>query len=280
MRGAICLMAAGWAAAVAPAGAQTLDRLRDTGEIRLGYRTDAAPLSFAGPEGLPEGYTVTVCERVADHLAETLGVDALERTFVAVDSGTRFAAVAEGRIDLLCGAATITLDRRETVDFSLPVFVDGAAVLLPADADPEFRALDGRSVGVRSGTTTEEILANSLQAAGIDAEITAMASHEDGLAALETGEIDAYFGDQSILFGLYFASDAAEGLVISENTLTVEKQGLALPRGDSDFRLAVDRAISELYRTGAMVDIFREAFPGATPGVGLEALFLLGPELP
>lgn len=281
MRAPICLvMASAVAIAAAPVVAQTLDRLRESGEIRLGYRTDAEPLSFADAEGLPTGYAVLVCERVADHLAEALDIEALERTYTPIDAEGRFDAVANGQIDLLCGAATITLTRRETVDFSLPIFVDGAAVLLPADADPELQALAGKTVGVRRGTTTEQILGNSLEAAGVDAEITAMDTHDAGLAALETGEIDAYFGDQSILFALYFASDASDGLVISDNTLTIEKQALALPRGDSDFRLAVDRAISELYRTGGMAELFRESFPGATPGIGLEALFLLGPELP
>jgi polar amino acid transport system substrate-binding protein/glutamate/aspartate transport system substrate-binding protein len=269
------------AAIAAPAAtAQTLERIRETGEIRLGYRTDAAPLSHADPDGLPTGYSVMVCEAVADHLAEALDLEELARSFVIVDISDRFDAVSEGRIDLLCGAASITLTRREQVDFSLPIYVDGAAVLLPADADPEFTALSGKTVGVRGGTTTEEILTNSLEAAGVEAEILAVDSHAAGLAALENGEIAAYFGDQSILFGLYFSSDAADRLVISDNTLTIEKQGLALPRGDADFRLAVDRAISDIFRSGAMAEIFRAAFPGATPGVGLEALFLLGPELP
>ena len=68
--------------------------------------------------------------------------------------------------------------------------------------------------------------------------------------------------------------------MVSENTLTVEKHGLAMPRGDSDFRLAVDRAVSELYASGKMAEFFKTAFPGATPGVALKALFLLGPDLP
>ncbi|MCB1373804.1 MAG: amino acid ABC transporter substrate-binding protein, partial [Rhodobacteraceae bacterium] len=74
--------------------------------------------------------------------------------------------------------------------------------------------------------------------------------------------------------------DMAESFVVSDNTLTVEKQGLALTRGDSDFRLAVDRAISDLFLSGRMADFFRESFPGAQPGLALEALFLLGPDLP
>jgi len=274
------LIAAGLALAAAlPAAAQTLERIRETGELRIGYREDAAPLSYAGQDGLPSGYSVLICNAVAEHLASQLGVP-VEPAYVLVSAEDRFDAVVEGRIDLLCGAASITLDRREIVDFSLPVFVDGAAVMLHSDAAPEFDALAGKKIGVRAGTTTEMILRNSLEAKGMDAEVVPVENHADGLAALEEGAIDAYFGDQSILFGLYFASDMSENLVVSENTLTVEKQGLALARGDSDFRLAVDRAISDLFLSGRMAEFFHEAFPGAQPGLGLEALFLLGPDLP
>lgn len=262
-----------------PALAQgVLDRLKETGEIRLGVRADAAPLSFLQGEE-PAGYSVLVCDGVVEELGAALG-RALTATWVTVDVDTRFDAVAGGEIDLLCGAATITLERRATVNFSLPTFVDGAAVLLPRDSDPEFDALAGKRIGVREGTTTEESLRASLAAKGMQAEVVTFDDHQAALGALEAGEIDAYFGDQSILFGLFFASEMADTLVVSENTLTIEKQGLAMPRGDDDFRLAVDTAISALYRDGRMEAYFVEAFPGANPGLALRALFLLGPEMP
>ncbi len=255
-----------------------LDRLRETGEIRLGIREDAAPLSYLRAKE-PAGYSVLVCSAVVEALAETLERE-LTITWVTVDAEDRFEAVAAGRVDLSCGADTITLERRALVDFSLPTFVDGAAVLLPLEADPEFQALAGERIGVREGTTTEEVLRTTLEASGMEAEIVTFDDHLEALSAMELGEIAAYFGDQSILFGLFFDSDMSGELVVSENTLTIEKHGLALPRGDDDFRLAVDTALSELYRSGQMEAFFVEAFPGATPGLGLRALFLLAPEMP
>jgi len=263
-----------------PAAAQTLDRIGESGEIRLGVREDAAPMSFIGEDGVAKGYSVDVCNRVAELLAPALEMETITPVYVTVTPENRFDAVASGEIDLLCGAATVTLERRETVDFSLPIFIDGAAVLIPKGEDPTFSALAGKKIGVRSGTTTETVLENSLAAASMEAEVVRFDDHAAGLAAIEAGEIDAYFGDQSILFGLLFSSADASSLSISDNTLTIEKQALALARGDSDFRLAVDRAISELYLSGAMVEVFRTNLPGANPGVGLEALFLVAPELP
>jgi len=272
-------LALAFAVSTGPMAAQTLDRIAETGEIRIGVRADAAPMSFVGADGQPAGYSVGVCNSVVELLGRSMGKE-IEPVSVTVSPGDRFAAVAEGRIDLLCGAATVTLERRETVDFSIPIFIDGAAVMLRAGSDPELTALAGKTIGVRADTSTETVLRNSVAATGMEAEIVAFDSHEGAVAALLSEEIDAYFGDQSILFALYFAAEDPSALVVSENTLTVEKQALALPRGDDDFRLEVDRAISAIYASGRMREIFEANLPGATPGAALQALYLIAPELP
>lgn len=264
-----------------PAAAEgVLDRIRDSGEVRLGVRADAAPLSYTDAAGLPAGYAVDVCRDVVDLLAGQLELEALEAVFVPVTAEDRFDAVTSGTADMLCGADTITLERRAIVDFSTPTFVDGAAVLLKSGESAELSALAGKKVGVVIDTTTEEALRNTLTATEIEAEILPMESHTAGIEALQSGEIAAYFGDQSILFALLLTQDTDNTLSISDNTLTIEKQGIAMPRGDNDFRLAVDTAISELYLSGRMVEIFRENLPGAEAGVALKSLFLIAPDLP
>lgn len=263
-----------------PTTAQTIDRIKETGEIRLGVRADAAPLSYTDADGNPAGYAVKICSDLAVDLATALELESITPVFVTVTPEERFDAVASGEIDLLCGAASVTLERRKAVDFSTPIFIDGAAVMIPRGANPEFSALAGKRIGVRSGTTTEVILNNTLTASGMEAELAPFENHGEAMAALEASEIDAYFGDQSILFGLLFASDMMEKFAVSDNTLTVEKQALAMLRGDTDFRLAVDQVISDYYRSGAMTKNFEDNFPGATPGMGLEALFIVAPDMP
>lgn len=262
-----------------PAASQTLERIKETGQLKLGYRTDAAPLSFQGPDGRPAGYTPMVCANVAQHIADHLQMQELNAEFVSVGADDRFDKVAAGEIDLLCGAATITLTRRESVDFSTPTYVDGTAILLPVAADEHLPALAGKRLGVRADTTTEQALRNSLAQDEVAAEVVTFADHKDGIAAMESGEIDAYFADQSILLYLYHNSEMTDRFKISNEILTIEKQGLAMARGDADFRLVVDTALSELYANGVMADIFKAALPGATPGIALQAMYLLAPTL-
>jgi len=262
---------------VQPAWAGVLDRLRAGEPLRIGFREDAAPFSFRDAMGKPAGYTVELCGVVVGDLKRDLGLPDLAVEFVPVESENRIAALQEGTIDLLCGATTATLSRRAVADFSIPTFIDGASVLYRADGPTDFPGLVGRRVGVRSGTTTETVLKEALAELGIAAEIVSVDSHKDGLARLESGDLTAYFADQSILVFLLFQSADRERLVLSDRFFTREPYALALPRGDDDFRLAVDTSLSRLYRSGKIVELFGSAFGLANPSNLLQALYMIAP---
>jgi len=265
---------------LAASAESAVDRIRETGLITLGVRRDAPPHSYIDAKGNPAGYSVEVCTDVVARLQDNLGLSQLRMKFVPVDATERFQAIADGRIDLLCGAATITLSRRAIVDFSIPTFVDGASVLVRKGASEDFSALTGGRIGVRAGTTTEEALHTPLSSFGMTAEIIPVADHADGLHRVESGEIDAYFGDQSILFALRDRSEMKEQLAVAGNTLTLELHGLALPLGDVQFRLEIDRALSQLYRSGRMADIFTAVFPNAEPSDAIRYIHTFAPILP
>ncbi|MFT5342075.1 MAG: polar amino acid transport system substrate-binding protein [Paracoccaceae bacterium] len=260
-----------------PASAQTLERIKETGELKLGYRTDAAPLSFAEADGKPAGYSPQVCVSVAQYIANRFKMENLNVVFVPVDTSDRFEKVASGEVDLLCGVSTITLERRELVDFSVPTYVDGTAVMVPQGYEGGLESFAGKKVGVRAGTTTFDALTGSLADAGIEADIIAFDSHDAGVVALESSQITAYFADQSILLFLYINSGLQDSLMLSDEILTIEKQGLALARGDADFRLLVDAALSQMYFDGTMEEIFKTTLPGVTPGVAIQAMYLTSP---
>lgn len=263
-----------------PASSQTIERIKATGEMKLGFRTDAAPLSYANENGDAAGYSPLLCAGIAQAVAENLELEDLAVSFHPVDASDRFEKVASGEIDLLCGAATITMSRREIVDFSVPTYVDGSVMLLTRNATGNFKELAGKRIGVRESTTTATALANTIAKAGIEAETVPFQSHDDGVNAMRDGEIDAYFADQSILVYQLASKGLGSDLRLTTQLLTVEKQGLALARGDSDFRLLIDRIISKMYETGAMKRVYQQSLPGLQPGMAMRALHLMSPTLP
>ena len=261
---------------VGVASAGTLDRIAQEKSIRIAYREDAPPFSYKDKIGEPTGFMVDLCRAVAKKLAEQPNLSSLNVVYVPVTAQDRFEAITQQKADLRCEPTSVTLSRREQVDFSIPTFLDGAGLMVRADGPKNLRALAGQKVGVLASTTTEEALRNTLKEAGINADITAAKTHGEGLAMLDEGKISAYFGDRSILLFLIKDSKAPEKLRLADDYLSVEPYALALPRGDSDFRLAVDRALSHIYRSGEIASIFQRTFGGkAEPSQILRTLYVI-----
>jgi polar amino acid transport system substrate-binding protein/glutamate/aspartate transport system substrate-binding protein len=195
---------------------------------------------------------------------------------VQVTAADRFDAIVKGDADLLCEPTSATLSRREQVDFSIATFIDGAGVLVRADEPTNLKEFAGKKVGVLAGTTTERVLRDGLTKTGIAAEVVPAKTHDDGLAMLDAGQIAAYFADRSILMVLVAGSKAPQNLHLADNYLTLEPYALALPRGDEDFRLAVDRALSHIYRSGEISAIMQRTFnAGITPSDMLQTLYVV-----
>ena len=256
--------------------AGTLDRIKQEKAIRIAYREDAPPFSSKDKLGEPAGFMVDLCRAVAKKLAEQLNLPALNAVYVPVTAADRFEAIAQQKADLLCEPTSVTLSRREMVDFSIPTFLDGASLMVRADGPKNLRDLAGQKIGVLAGTTTEEALRNTLKEGGITGDVVAAKTHGEGLAMLDEGKIWAYFGDRSILLFLIKDSKAPEKLRLADDYLSVEPYALALPRGDSDFRLAVDRALSHIYRSGEVASVFQRTFGGkAEPSQILRTLYVI-----
>ena len=258
------------------ASAGVLDRLRQTSAIRLGYREDAPPFSYKNTIGEPAGYMVDLCRAVAKQLAQQLKIPTLKIEYVAVTATNRFEAIEQDKADLLCEPTSATLSRREMVDFSIATYVDGASLMIRTGGPRNIQELAGRDVGVLGGTTTEQELRTSLKMAGVTANVHLAKTHADGLAMLDGGTISGYFADRGILTSLIGESKAPGKLGILDDYLTVEPYALALPHGDEDFRLAVDRALSHIYGSGEIGTIFAQTFPApAKPSSILQTLYLI-----
>ncbi|MEJ2624172.1 MAG: amino acid ABC transporter substrate-binding protein [Pseudolabrys sp.] len=269
---AAALVLASQAALVAPraALAGTLDRVKETGVFRIGYRADARPYSYQDARGHPAGYVVDLC-RV---LAAALG-PGVRPQYVLVHAGERFKAVHDGKVDILCDPSTITIARREVVDFSIPTYLDGAGILSRQSAPVQrFEDLAGKRVGVLIGTTTEQLLHRSLEELGITATIVPVRDHRNGMDLVEDGKLDAYAADRGILAAM-LRQGGRPGFELSKRYFSYETYGLALPRDDSAFRLFVDKTLAALYRSGRIHHILARTFGNAPLDPMLQAMFTI-----
>jgi glutamate/aspartate transport system substrate-binding protein len=268
-------------AATAPAAAQeirpTLDKVKETGGIHLGYRETSRPFSFVGADGKPAGYSVDLCLQVVDGIRQSSNRPDLKVTWVAVTPADRIPKLVKGTIDLECGSTTITFSRMEEVAFSHMIFVDGGSLLATAESGINtVKDLGGKRVGVVPNTTTEKALAAALKNASVQATVVTVSEHGDGLRGLEEGRFDAYASDRLLLAGLLTSARDPAKLKLSTEFFSYEPYALMLRRGDNSFQANVNRTLSHLYRSGGLVQIYERwfgSFAAASPLV--KALYLL-----
>lgn len=240
----------------------TLEKIKATKTIALGYRDSSIPFSYAGPGQEPMGYSVDLCRRVVDDLRRDLALPDLQPRWVPVGVDTRIRALVDGTIDLECGSTTNTLSRQEQVDLSLTTFITGASLLALAGSDMS-NELGAIRIAVIPGTTTEQMVRNAMTTMGATADaarLVAVKDHADGLAAVVGKRADVYASDRAILIGLAMSAGNPGQFALLDRYLSYEPYALMLRRGDPAFRLAVNRTLARLYRSGLVVDIYRRWF--------------------
>ena len=255
----------------------TLKKIKDTNTIRLGYRDSSRPFSFTGDDGKPAGYSVDLCTRIASSIAQQLGLPNLQTRWVKVTVDDRIRSVADGTIDLECGSTTASLSRQEQVDFSLLTFIDGGSLLVTdASLIRGISTLSGKRVAIIPGTTTEKGLADALKKRAISVTMVPVKDHAAGVAALDAGAADAYASDRVILIGIGRTSKSPEKLSLVDELFSYEPYGFMMRRGDAAFRLAVNRTLAGLYRSGDVAPIFEKWFGSmSTAGQLIAAMYLM-----
>jgi ABC-type amino acid transport substrate-binding protein len=266
-------------AVAAPAFAQTgtLARIKREGVITLGYIDGAAPFSFNDGNLLPQGYTVDICRAVAEGIRAQLGLARLRTRWVALTIQNRVEAVNRKRVDVECSTTSWTLSRQALVDFSLITFVDGGTILVKGSADlARLGDFNGKRIAVASGTTTDKALRDALALRSIKAEVVNVARREDGLAMLSEGKVDGLASDRTTLIGVVLTSPTRGVYKLLDDDFSVEPYALMLPRGDYDFRLAVNRVLARLYRNGEIKPIYdRWLGPLGPPSLMLSATYFI-----
>jgi ABC-type amino acid transport substrate-binding protein len=265
-----------WALAL-PAFAQgvTFEKVKRERELVLGYVEGAAPFSFADAAGQPQGYSVDLCRAVAASIGTQLGIADLKTRWVALTVQNRIEAVRAHKVDLECGTTTWTLQRQSLVDFSLIIFIDGANILSLADKGASRIAdFSGKRIAVMSGTTTEKVVRDALARRQVQAEVVTIASRAEGLRMVEQAKVDGFASDRTTLIGA--ASPNRERFKLMDEDLSVEPYALMLARDDPDFRLAVNRGIAGLYRSGGIRAIYdRWLGPLGSPSLLLNAAYFI-----
>jgi glutamate/aspartate transport system substrate-binding protein len=245
-----------------------LKRIKETRTVRVGYREQAIPFSYLGPEGRPVGYTLDLCRAVVTTISDDLGIP-LAIEYVPVTAQDRIAKVESGSVDLECGATTNTAERRAKVAFSPAIFVTGTRLAVPRGAGiRDFRGLAGRPVAVVAGTTNEAAMRELDRLNALGLELVPADTYRDALALLDAGKADALAADEVLLLGLLVETGRKADFRVVGGLLSFESYGIAYARGERGIGDAVERTVRELAASREIVWIYRRWFEQPLPARG------------
>ena len=256
----------------------TLKRINDRSQMNLGFRESEHPMSFRNRFGNAVGYSIDLCDHIVAAVKQKLGRSDITVNYVPVTAENRFTAIETGSIDILCGATTKTLGRSERVGFTQLTFATGASLLSLSDAKVFGIAdLKGKRVAVVANTTTIVALKGVLKDGLIDAKVVPVSSATAGMAAMDKGEVDAFSSDQIVLIGQVIVRQKKKKYYLSQELFSFEPFALAIQRGDADFQLVADSALSRLNRNGQIFTFYQKWFGRFTikPSTVLKALYQL-----
>jgi len=234
-----------------------LKRIKSSGVVRIGYRAQAVPFSYEVREGQPHGYSIDLCEAVAADIAGEIGVSSLRTEYRRVTPADRIDQVADGRVDLECGASTNTAERRTRVAFSPLIFVSGTRLLVRrGEGVHSLREIAGRRVAVVRGTTNEAVIHQFAARSAPAFTVLAAEDHVQALAWLSDGRADALAADDILIVALLAESGLQRQYAVVGELLSYEPYGIMFARDDAPLaevvdgtfrRLAVSREIRWIY---------------------------------
>lgn len=229
-----------------------LDRVEDSGVIRIGFEGTYQPFNFMDDDSEYAGFDVDV----ANELASRLDVKA---KFVATKWDSLIGGLKADKFDVIIAQMTVTEDRKKSVDFTEPYVVTGS-VLITKEDTKGISMLDdikGKKVGVGGGTTFEEV-ARSVEGANV----TLYKTVTDYIQDLMNGRLDVIINDQLLMS--YNIKEEGLPLKISSDILNKDEIAMAVKKGNDDFVKKLNEALSDMMADGTYDEIYKKWF-GSEP---------------
>ncbi|WP_052832974.1 amino acid ABC transporter substrate-binding protein [Bradyrhizobium sp. LTSP885] len=240
----------------------TLKKIKDTGTVTLGTRESSKPFSYLDQDNQTVGFSVDVCRKVVDKIKIVTASPGLKIKYLTTAPSARIPLLANGTIDMECSTTSMSLSRMRQVGFSSPFFVVGARILTKTDSGvKDWEDLKGKVIGVPQGTNGEKTVKSLVETPPFKGtEVITFPDHAAGVLALETDRIDGYVTDDVVLLSLRDDARSKNQLAVVGRPLTFETYAIVIRRDDPDFKLVVDTALAELYRSGEIHDIYKKWF--------------------
>ncbi|MCA0241498.1 MAG: amino acid ABC transporter substrate-binding protein [Proteobacteria bacterium] len=275
-----CLAALSAAGPAQAESGDVLKKIKDSGEITLGYREASIPFSYLGGDAQPIGYSIDLCNRVVDAVKKELKLPNLKVNLQAVTSQNRIPLVQNGTVTLECGSTVNNAERQPLVGFSVTTFVVATRFVgRKAAHQKTVDDLKGRTVAVTTGTNTVKRVRELNEARKLGMTLVNGKDHAESMLLVTSGRADAFFEDDILLTGMAASSQTPGDFALSTEGYSVDPYALMFAKGDPEFKRLVDGTLKGLFASGDINRIYDKWFTRPIPPKNIVLNFPMGATL-
>ncbi|MCC7023978.1 MAG: transporter substrate-binding domain-containing protein [Thermomicrobiales bacterium] len=252
-----------WVAAQGtPEASGLLAEVRQRGVLRVSNTQASPPWSLLDEKNRPAGYDVDIAREIARRIGVP-DVEFIQGTFQNFIPG-----VQTGTFDIVISGQTVTDERKQQVDFSLPYEVNGVAIFVKSGNETiqDEADLAGKRIGVTAGSTQEDFVRENIP----DAEVLTYENATLALRDVALGRADAALFSRFV--GAYLAEQNALDVAPMPELLNSEVNAMSFRKGETDFKAAIDRALITMIEDGTLTEISQRWLGGLDMAVELRAL--------
>jgi putative glutamine transport system substrate-binding protein len=239
----------------------TLQDVKKRGRLIAGVETESPPLGFLDKKGVHKGFDIDI----AKALSKELFGDEEAVQFVSVTEGNRVALLNSRKIDIIVAPMTITDERKEAVDFSIPYFITAQLILVRGNSKiTKYEDLAGKKVATIRGSSGDMAIGELVPAA----KRVKFENNFEALQALKEHRVEAFVEDYIVLFNLL---QKTQGLKMAGlQPFHPARYGLAVRKGDKEWLDFINSTLMKMRESGAYERLLEKWF-----GIEAKALWRL-----
>lgn len=206
----------------------TLDEIVKRKKLIIGVRVDAKPFGFLGKDNYPYGFDVDLGSQLSKYILNKYE-NAVE--YVPVTAENRISALNSGKVDMLIAAMSVTENRAKIMDFSIPYYEAGQAIMVQSWSKiASLNELNGKRVIIVYGSTGEINVRRALP----DSIIVGYKTYDEAVASLKKGNAHALIADDSILLRYTYGD---KSIKLLPGRYSVEPYSIAFRKGKESEKL-------------------------------------------
>ncbi len=271
---------AGLGAASADDGA-TLQKIKNSGAIAIGYRDAAVPFSYLDADQKPAGFAIDLCTLVAEKAKQALGLNEIKIDYKLAAPADRAGLLKSGAVDLDCGAAPETAELARDAAFSLPVYASQMRWLAPRQLRIESEGyrrkrfetitpssaddLKGKTIVLTQGSAATPIVLSLSVDRYLGLSIVHSKDPAEAFTLVESGKASAFLDDDAVLLNLKAGAKTPDAYAFLDGGYPSAAYALVLRKDDKPFKALVDAALSEAMKSGEYEKLYAKWFESPIP---------------